>query len=147
GAADTAPCPHRIECVSERGGSEGLLSRNPIERAEKIPSPGESDHGVGLDAEQLGSLVRSFKGSALYAIVAVLAFTGCRRNEALGLQWCDLDPVAKTLRIERALEETKGLVPGEPIRRLKEPMRASHKCTISIDDALVDLLCKERAKH
>lgn len=126
---------------------KGLVSSNPIERAEKIPSPGESDHGQVLDEEQLASLVQGFKGSALYPIVAVLAFTGCRRNETLALRWTDLDPVEKTLRIERSLEETKGPVKGQPIRRLKEPKRASHKRTISIDDALVDLLCKERAKH
>ena len=30
---------------------KGLLSANPIDRAEKIPSPGESDHGQVLDKE------------------------------------------------------------------------------------------------
>jgi integrase len=64
------------------------------------------------------------------------------------LQWSDLDPVAKTLRIERALEETKGPVPGQgPTRRLKEPKRASHKRTIQIDDALIALLLSVREKH
>ena len=114
---------------------------------EKIPSPGEADHGQVLDQEQLASLVQGFRHSALYPIVAIAAFTGARRNEILALRWSDLDPVEKTLRIERALEATKGL-PGEgPTRRLKEPKRASHKRTISIDDALVALLCNERNKH
>src|SRR5512132_3663669 len=87
---------------------KGLLSSNPIDRAERIPSPGESDHGQVLDKEQITALVQMFKGSAIHPIVAVAAFTGARRNEILGLQWSDLDPVAKTLRIERSLEETKG---------------------------------------
>jgi integrase len=80
---------------------KGLLSSNPIGRAERIPSPGESDHGQVLDKEQITALVQSFKGSPLHGIVAVAAFTGARRNEILGLRWSDLDPVAKTLRIER----------------------------------------------
>lgn len=85
--------------------------------------------------------------TAIYPIVAVGAFTGARRNEILGLQWSDLDPVAKTLRIERALEETKGR-PGEgPVRRLKGPKRSSHKRTIQIDDALVRLLLSVREQH
>jgi integrase len=112
-----------------------------MDRAEKIPSPGESDHGQVLDAGRLAELVQNFRHLAMYPIVAVAAFTGARRNEILALQWSDLDPVAKTLRIERAIEECKG------VRRLKDPKRSSHKRTIQIDDALVRLLLSERDKH
>jgi integrase len=120
---------------------KGLLSISPMERAEKIPSPGESDHGQVLDAEQLNTLLQDFKGSALYEIVAVAVHTGARRNEILALQWRDLDPVAKTLRIERSLEETKGQ------RRLKGPKREKHKRTIQIDDALMRLLLSIKEQH
>jgi integrase len=57
---------------------KGLLSVNPIARAEKVPSPGEADHGIAVDADQLRALVEGFKKSALFPIVATLAFTGCR---------------------------------------------------------------------
>jgi integrase len=57
---------------------KGLLSVNPIERAERIPSPGESDHGMALDVEQLRSLIDGFRGSSLFPIVATAAFTGSR---------------------------------------------------------------------
>jgi integrase len=139
---------HSVLCACLNAATrKGLLSSNPIDRAEKIPSPGESDHGQVLDKEQIAALVQSFKGTPLHAIVAVAAFTGARRNEILGLQWSDLDPVNKTLRIERALEETKGK-PGEgPVRKLKGPKRASHKRTITIDDALVRLLLSVRERH
>jgi integrase len=120
---------------------KGLLLVSPVERAERIPSPGESNHGQVLDQEQLAALVQSFRGFALYPIVAVAAFTGARRNEILALQWSDLDPVAKTLRIERAMEESKD---G---RGLKGPKRESHKRTIQIDDALVRLLLSVREQH
>jgi len=81
-------------------------------------------------------------GNQLYGIVSVAAFTGMRRNETLALRWSDLNAAKKTLRIERALEETKqhGI-------RFKGPKRESHKRTITIDDDLLALLLAERAKH
>ena len=73
----------------------------------KTPSPGESDHGVALDDEQLRTLVQGFKSSPYLGIVSVAAFTGARRNEILALRWSDLNEETKTLRIERAIEETE----------------------------------------
>lgn len=95
-----------------------------------------------LEEEQLLGLVRGFKGSSIFPIVAVAAFTGARRNEILALQWDDLDIKDKTLRIERAIEETDkhGL-------RFKGPKSERGKRTITIDDELVSLLLAEREKH
>ena len=88
-----------------------------------------------LDEDQLRTLVDGFRGSVLFPIVAVAAFTGARRNEVLGLRWSDLDATARTLRIERAVELTDkyGLA-------LKEPKTARGKRTITIDDVLIALL-------
>lgn len=124
---------------------KGLLSVNPMERCEKIPSPVEADHGLVLDRDQIAALVQDFKDSALHPIIALAAYTGARRNEILALRWTDLDPVAKTLRIERSLEETPGAEGWQ--RRFKEPKRAKHKRTIQIDDALVQLLLSVREGH
>lgn len=118
-----------------------MMAITPMGRVERTPSPGESDHGQVLDKEQLAALVQSFRGFALYPIVAVAALTGARRNEVLGLQWSDLDPVAKTLRIKRAVEEPK------QGRRLKGPRRENHKRTIQIDDALVRLSLSVREQY
>jgi len=115
---------------------------NPMDGITKAPSPGESDHGVALDDDQLHKLVTGFRKSALFGIVGVAAFTGARRNEILALRWSDLDVQRKELRIERALEETKahGL-------RVKGPKKESHKRTITIDDDLLALLLTERERH
>jgi integrase len=101
---------------------KGLLAANPLERAEKIPSPGEADHGMVLDSEQLRTLVEGFKDSVLFPIVAVAAFTGARRNEILALRWSDLDTDKKTLRIDRAIDQ----VHGQPLA-LKGPKTARGK--------------------
>ena len=104
---------------------------------ERIPSPGEGDHGMVLDQDQLRTLVEGFRGSALFPIVCV-----ARRNEILALRWSDLDEKAKTLRIERAID----LVHGQPLA-LKAPKTERGTRTIAIDDDLIALLCAEREKH
>jgi integrase len=108
----------------------------------KIPTNKGGQHGVVLEAEQLRSLVQGFRSSILFPIVAVAAFTGARRNEILALRWSDLDVAAKTLRIERAVEDTKthGL-------RMKGPKTARGKRTITIDDDLIALLVAERERY
>jgi integrase len=94
---------------------KGLIAASPVARAEP-PSPAESDRGTVLDEVQLRALVDGCRSSVLFPIVAVAAFTGARRNEILGLRWSDLDVESKSLRIERALEETDkfGLALKEP---------------------------------
>jgi integrase len=120
---------------------KGLLTASPVSRAE-APSPGESDRGIVLDQDQLRTLVDGFRGSVLFPIVALAGFTGARRNEMLALRWSDLDPTAKTLRIERAVELTDkfGLA-------VKEPKTARGKRTIAIDDDLIRLLLAVREQH
>jgi integrase len=108
----------------------------------KVPSPGEADHGMTLEAEQLRTLVQGFRGSVPFPIVAVAAFTGARRNEILALRWDDLDVAKKELRIERAIEETEkhGL-------RIEGPKTDRGKRSITIDDDLIGLLLAERDRH
>ena len=118
-----------------------LIATNPAADADP-PHPGDSEAGRVLDEDELTRLVNGFKGSTLYEIVCVAAFTGMRRGEILGLRWSDFNDGDRTLRIERALEYTRrhGL-------NLKPPKTARGARTIAIDDALVELLRKEREKH
>jgi integrase len=119
------------------------IPRNPTLDVVKVPTVGEADHGMALEVDQLRALLGGFKGSPLFAIVAAAAFTGARRNEILALQWRDLDVENKTLRIERAVEETDahGL-------RLKAPKTGEKgKRTIAIDDDLIELLLAARERH
>lgn len=96
----------------------------------------------GRFASSLKSFANSPGSSSANALVSAAAFTGARRNEILALRWSDLDTEAKTLRIERAVEDTKKF--GV---RFKGPKKASHKRSITIDDDLLALLVAEREKH
>jgi integrase len=119
------------------------VGRNPMLDVVKVPSPGEADHGIVLDASELRTLVQKFKerDSILFPIVATLALTGMRRGECLALHWQDFDAKTKTLRIERSVDETEaGLA-------IKGPKKESHKRTIAISDDLATLLTAEREHH
>jgi integrase len=108
----------------------------------KVPSPGEPDHGIALDQDELKKLLEGFRGLSLFPIVAVAAFTGARRGEILALRWDDFDVDAKNLRIERSVDDTDkhGL-------RIKGPKTERGKRTITIDDDLVSLLVSERDRY
>ena len=120
---------------------KGLLVVSPVAKAE-APVPGDSEAGQVLDQDQLTALLAGFRGSTLYPIVAVAAFTGARRNEILALRWSDFDAGARTLTIARALEETK--VHG---RRFKEPKTRRGSRTIVIDYGLAAVLSAERETY
>jgi integrase len=62
------------------------ITVNPMESVTKVPSAGDSDHGIALDDDQLKTLLQGFKTSVLYPLVSVAAFTGARRNEILALR-------------------------------------------------------------
>jgi integrase len=91
-----------LKACLDAAGRGKVIATNPIEHAETVPTAGEFDYEP-LDSEQLGVLVKGFRTSpAVFPIVCVLAFTGCRHNEALALRVTDLDVAKKTLRIERS---------------------------------------------
>ncbi len=87
-------------------------------------------------------MIAGFETSSLYPVVALAAAIGARRNELLALRWSDLDPEKKTLRIERAWEQTKkyGL-------RLKPPKTKRGLRTIELDDATIAMLVEDKNRH
>jgi integrase len=102
------------------------IARNPMRQVIKVPSPGEPDHGVALDQDELRKLLEGFKGLSLFPIVVAAAFTGARRGEILALRWDDLDVDAKTLRIERSVDD-----PDKHGLRFKGPKTERGKRTIT----------------
>jgi len=121
---------------------KGLVLTNPMNRAERIPSPGESDHGLALSEPELNALVIGFEPSqVLHPIVALTAATGARRNEVLAFRWVDFDPEKKTIRVERALEVTKKFG-----TRFKPPKTWRGLRTVALDDGSVSF-CSSYGKR
>ena len=101
-----------------------------------------TDAAQALDPAELKRLLDGFKGSVLYVPVCTAAFTGVRLGELLALRWADLDPAAKTLKIERTVETTAAYR-----RQTKLPKSRRGLRQIIVDDALLALLLTEREKY
>jgi integrase len=96
------------------------------------PPKVDSEEIVILTSEQVGDLLRHVEGRTLRPIIALALATGARRGELLALRIKDFNPDARTIRIERSLEQTKaaGL-------RFKPPKTRHGKRTVSIPPFMV----------
>ena len=74
------------------------------------------------------------KGDRLYPLWRFLAMTGCRRGEALGLMWPDLDVESGAVAIRRAL------VPIDGKLRESEPKTRRGRRRIALDAETVAVL-------
>lgn len=116
-----------------------VVEKNPL-AAVLTPRPERGKTGLqirmqALDADQLCTLLKGFKGHSLYPLVVLAAATGARKGELLALRWSDVSTLLKTLRIERAVEDTNanGI-------RIKSPKNQSSRRTIGLDTGTVSLL-------
>ena len=71
----------------------------------------------------------------------LLAMTGCRRGEALGLRWDDLDLEANTITIRRALVPLGGRV------EVSEPKTARGRRRIALDPLTIEALKDHAARQ
>jgi integrase len=78
-----------------------LLSRNPASLAEK-PKPRRHELEPWT-AEETGRFLAAAEGDRLSAAFGLMAMTGLRRGEALGLRWADVELDRGRLSIRRAL--------------------------------------------
>ena len=76
------------------------------EHSEKLPA---------WSGEQLGAFLRHVADDRLFALWRLLAMTGMRRGEALGLKWDDLDMETGTVTIRRSW------IPVNGIPQMSEP--------------------------
>ena len=98
----------RLICAS--AASDDLLATNPCERIQRHTRPTQKSirQPRVLSSDQLDALVEaaSKKTPAYAGVIAVLAYTGCRAREALGLRWEDVDSATKLLAFTRQIDKT-----------------------------------------
>ena len=87
-----------------------------------------------LTADQISDTLEKMRGHSLYPVIALAIGTGARRGEIAALRWSDLDLEGATLRIERALEQTRDDI------RVKEPKTAAGRRTVSLPSFTVTAL-------
>jgi integrase len=86
---------------------------------------------VILTAEQVSQVLKRIEGRSLRSIVALALATGARRGELLALRMGDFNADAGTIRIDRALEQTKAGV------RFKSPKTKHGRRTIAVPPSIV----------
>ena len=84
------------------------LDRN-VAAAIRVPKVPRAEIEI-LDADQITEVLGKLRGHSIFSIAVLAIGTGARRGELAALRWADLDLDAATLRIERALEQTVGLL-------------------------------------
>ncbi|HXH23288.1 MAG TPA: site-specific integrase [Dehalococcoidia bacterium] len=95
----------------------GLVGRNACD-AVTPPRPERSEMKT-LSEEQVRRLFEASADDRLHALWVLLATTGLRLGEAIGLRWQDIDFALQTLTVRRALQRQRGagLVFVEPKTR------------------------------
>jgi integrase len=83
-----------------------------------------------LDAQQMKALLKVAEDTDLYALWVLMATTGVRVGEALGLRWDDLNLDARTLRINRTIYRGQG----------SEPKTSSGRRTIKLSKLTIEAL-------
>ncbi len=90
-------------------------------------------------AEQLGAFPKATADDRLHPLWHVLAMTGMRRGEALGLRWDDVDLEAGRLSVRRAL------IPSGREVVVSEPKTARGRRSIALDPETVSVLKAQAA--
>jgi integrase len=118
----------------------GRLARNPADAADP-PRGGPKSDGVHTwDAVTLRTFLAlsSESEDRLYGLWVLLATTGMRRGEALGLRWDDLDMDAGRLRVVRTITQVRGKV------AIGEPKTTSGRRSVALDPSTVVALREHR---
>jgi len=120
----------------------GRLPRNPADGADP-PRGGQKSDGVhSWDAAILRKFLAtsSASGDRLHALWGLLATTGMRRGEALGLRWSDLDLDAGRLRVVQTIIQVRSKV------TIGEPKTARGRRPIALDAGTVAVLREHRRR-
>lgn len=128
----------------EQARKEGLIARNPAEDV-KLPAARDKEYTIP-EPEQLQALLTELQGAECYLAILTCALLACRRGEALGLYWSDIDFKAGTVELKRALI-INNLTNTVEIGELKtKNARRVLPLPAALRDALLDLK-KERTQQ
>jgi integrase len=117
----------------------GLVIRNAAAAA-KPPVPSKREHTTWSGGE-LARFLRSIEGERLAAALVLLATTGMRRGEALGLRWGDVDLDAGRLSIVQTITTVRDKMVITP------PKTARSRRSVSLDPETVAALREHRRKQ
>ena len=118
------------------------LAKNPVDKADAPKVPVDTDKMPTWTAGQLRTFLdfSSSTSDRLHALWVLLASTGMRRGEALGLRWQDVDLETGRLRVVQTVLSINGKLVTS------EPKTARGRRPIALDPATVAVLREHRRR-
>lgn len=116
----------------------GLLPSDPTAGL-RAPRVSRRERKV-LTQEELRAVLEAAKGYKYYLVIRLLALTGMRLGEALGLKWQDIDLKKGTLTVKRAAD-------GRHRKLKQQPKTASSERTFRLDEETVRLLAAHKKEQ
>jgi integrase len=118
------------------------LQRSPIAAADPPSIRGDGTKELKTwDAAQLKTFLEATREERLSPLWHLLAMTGLRRGEALGLRWEDVDLENGRLAVRRAL------IPNGAVVVVSEPKTARGRRTVALDPETVEALKRQAAQQ
>ncbi len=122
----------------------GRLTRNPADAVDPPRPPRPGEHTGALKtwtSEQLAAFLTVTRRDRVYPVWHLLAMTGMRRGEALGLRWEDVDLEEARLSVRRAL-----IAVGYKVH-ISEPKTARGRRMVDLDAETVEVLKEQAASQ
>ena len=123
--------------ILEAAREDGIIPKNPAS-SKRLRNPGRDGEGIqALTRRQTESLIRvipTITDEQVRLFVAILLYTGVRREEAMALKWEKIDFDRSTILIDEAVTF--------PIEKpvLKKPKTKAGRRSVPMPDALAEIL-------
>lgn len=144
GSGGLAPATvRRVHCTLHRAFKDavkwGYLGTNPCEAADPPRLRATATREMKTwTAEELARFLRAIKDDEWYALYHLIAMTGMRRGEALGLRWSDVDLERGDLAVRQTVLQLRtGIV-------YSTPKTARGARVVALDDRTTSILRGQR---
>lgn len=131
-----------------RAVKRGLVAYNPAARTLIDLPPTSKPQVQPWTGEELGVFLDSVNGHRMGALFEVIAYTGMRRGEAMGVRWSDIDFARRELTVRQQIKEPRNRRPACPVCGAVHPgaefdtpkSKGRDGVPIELDDATVGAL-------